>query len=280
MDRTRRAASKVIDFRKYHLSGDLDQEVQGIVTNWVTQFEMSTAEELKQQLEQEKEQSRRLQEDAELMKICNELEMERLKQQQWKATLDNLTKAREQAAQEHDKCMAQMEELVEASSDTSPSSLLWLKAQIEQMGTKSAAPSITPQEAEHQNKERQERQQTIKNLHKQQEEIKAQLAVGRHGALNRHTWLSEPKKNPQEDLMQQLKAVLSGKQEEDPNRTMLKALTNHQNKAPGEGGTNTLKPSLLRALAPGGGSMAEWLANLNKQEEGESELNKFPLFFR
>ena len=48
MDRPKRAATRVTDFRKYHLSGDLDQEVRGLVDNRVSQFEMTTAEELKQ----------------------------------------------------------------------------------------------------------------------------------------------------------------------------------------------------------------------------------------
>ena len=64
MDRPKRAAAtRITDFRKYHLSGDLDQEVQWLVNTRVTQFEMTTTnntEELKQQLEAEKEESRRL----------------------------------------------------------------------------------------------------------------------------------------------------------------------------------------------------------------------------
>ena len=56
---------------------------------------------------------------------------------------------------------------------------------------------------------------------------------------------------------------------------LLKALITGQNKTPGEGGTNTLKPSLVNSItAADSGSMAEWLANLNRQEEGESEVSK------
>ena len=47
MDRPRWAATKVTDFRKYHLSGNLEDEVQGLVDTRVGQFEMAkTPEEL------------------------------------------------------------------------------------------------------------------------------------------------------------------------------------------------------------------------------------------
>ena len=81
----------------------------------------------------------------------------------------------------------------------------------------------------------------------------------------------------QESLMQQLRTALSGKKEEDPNKAILKALVMQHNKAPGEGGTNTLRGSILRGITPGTGGMADWLVNLNKQDEGEFELSHFPL---
>ena len=73
--------------------------------------------------------------------------------------------------------------------------------------------------------------------------------------------------------------ALAGKKEEDPNKALLKALITGQNKMPGEGGTNTLKTSILNGLLTpeGTNNMAEWLANLNKQEEGESDLAKLLL---
>ena len=78
--------------------------------------------------------------------------------------------------------------------------------------------------------------------------------------------------------MQQLRSALSGKKEEDPNKTMLKALITQQNKTTGEGGTSTLKANILKGVTPGGGNMADWLANLNRQEEGESDLGKILCF--
>ena len=136
MDRPKwTAASKVTDFRKYHLSGDLDQQLEGLVDHRISQFEMAMAEELRQWLEDEKENSKKLEADTKIMHIQNELELEKLKQQQWKVVLDKLKEAREQAAQEHDKCMQQMQELAEAPRGTLPnSSLEWFKAQKARLG--------------------------------------------------------------------------------------------------------------------------------------------------
>ena len=77
--------------------------------------------------------------------------------------------------------------------------------------------------------------------------------------------------------MQQLRSALSSKKEEDTNKMLLKALITGQNKVPGEGGTDTLKPALINSwLNPeSGNTMAEWLANLNRQDEGEFDLSKF-----
>ena len=83
-----------------------------------------------------------------------------------------------------------------------------------------------------------------------------------------------PTHDNQEVLLQQLRTALSGRKEEDPNKMLLKALITQQNKVPGEGGTNTLKPQILNKITDSK-SMAEWLANLNKQEEGESELGRY-----
>ena len=91
MDRPKRAATKVTDFRRYHLSGNLDEELKGRVDNRVSQFKMAqSAEELQRQLDEERESSRRLKEDAEIMWICNELEAEKLAQKQWQTAMEQL----------------------------------------------------------------------------------------------------------------------------------------------------------------------------------------------
>ena len=77
--------------------------------------------------------------------------------------------------------------------------------------------------------------------------------------------------------MDQLRASLASKVEEkDPNKMLLRALITNHNRTQGTQGTSTLKPDILHRLASDGEfSMAEWLASLNKQEEGESEVHRF-----
>ena len=286
MDRPKQAAAKVTDFRRYHLSGDLDQEVKGIVDEQVQHFEMATADELRQQLEAEKEQNRKLQEDVEIMKIRNKLEVEQLKQHQWKTALETLKQAKEQANQEHDKCMEQMKELLVSKPDNP--SLEWLKAQMAEMGHNQDSAAPSPEEAEAAIKRREQKESMMQDLRRQREEINRKLAEIENGSGDTESSDSNEDtlklikqalsqgtegRDSQDSLMQQLRTALTGK-EENQDRLMLKALVTQQNKTPGEGGTNTLKPNILKGLPTGGGTMAEWLASLNKQEEGESELNQ------
>ena len=60
MDRPKRAASKVSDYRTYHLSGDLDKTLQGRVEQVIHTLEvsqdtdMSDAEKLQRELDEKK----------------------------------------------------------------------------------------------------------------------------------------------------------------------------------------------------------------------------------
>ena len=76
--------------------------------------------------------------------------------------------------------------------------------------------------------------------------------------------------------MEQLRNALVTKDaEKDSNKALLRALINSQNKTAGISGTSTLNPDVFSKLAGEKEfSMAEWLASLNKQEEGELEVNK------
>ena len=280
MDRPRRAATKVTDFRRYHLSGDLDQEVRGLVDSRVEQFEMSlTTEQLKQQLDEEREASKKLQEDLEQMKIQNELQNKKRKQEQWQKAYSKLKEARERAEQEHEKCMEEMDTLTEEAHSES---LQWLKDQMGQL-----KPHKDTATQEQSRKEEEARLASIQELRMQQEEISKKLAELEKGTPAAPETVSSVLRQAlgQEDtaarsqgvLLEQLKAALASKKEEDPNKAMLRALLTQQNKIPGEGGTNTLKNTMLTKLMQGDSTnMAEWLANFNRQEEGESTFNRFP----
>ena len=173
MDRQRRVAStKVADFRQYHLSGELDKTVEGLVDNRITQFEMATVEKLQQKLEEERAQSKKMQEEAEIAHIQNELEVERLKQQQWQTALDKLKEARAQVEQEHEKCMAQMEETqIPHRKATGNNSLEWLQAQMSRFAMEPDNTSPPLVELEKRAKDRLEKEAAILELKKQQAEI-------------------------------------------------------------------------------------------------------------
>ena len=268
MDRPKRAAAKVTSFRQFHLSGDPHKHDQP--------KPMATPEDLQKQLEEERENSKKLHDDVEHLHLQNELEMKKMKQEQWHTALAKLKEAKEHASQEHSKCMDQMAQLAtSAMGEASANTLDWFKSKMGTIGRNIETPLT--EEEERQRKRQQEREAAIDDLKKQQEDIQKKLRElqGEEGIENPLSGIGQP---PQEVLMQQLRSALSGKKDEDPNKALLRALITQQNKTPGEGGTNTLKQALMnRILTGNSNSMAEWLANLNKQEEGESELFRYPL---
>ena len=125
----------------------------------------------------------------------------------------------------------------------------------------------------------------LQDLRSQQEELARQIADiegGRQAEpspfnpiqdmlAGRHT-----PKTDQGLLLEQIRAALGPKDPSiDHNKTLLRALIMNQNKTSGTGGTNTLKPELLsKLMGDREFSMVEWLASLNKQDEGESEVNR------
>ena len=149
----------------------------------------------------------------------------------------------------------------------------WLKTQMAKVS------SDTSEQQERIRREQQEKQQAIQDLRAQQEELSRKLAELE--GLPSHTETpqmphSGPISGAKGSMMEQLKEILASKREEDPNRALLKALLTQQNKMPGDGGTNTLKPNILSNMVPKDNpNMAEWLASLNRQEEGEFDLSKF-----
>ena len=179
-----------------------------------------------------------------------------------------------------------MEEMNQLTSVPPPSntsdSLAWLKAHIS---------NIHPVDdhTEQARKEQQEREAAIQEIKAQQEELSKKLLDLEKGnqAQDKDSPLGDilrqalgKKDNPrgsQEVLLQQLRSALEPRKEEDPNKALLRALLTQQNKTTAEGGTSTLKPNILSKMLQGDNTtMAKWLATLNKQEEGESELSRFP----
>ena len=145
MDRPKRAATKVTNFRTFHLSGDLDDQVKGLVDTRIEQFNMSSSKELKQQLELEKESNRKLEEEAEYTCIQHEIEVEKMKGEQWKVAMEKLKDVKILAQQEHSRCMAQMEQVACTPAEEIENSVVtWLKDQMTRLHNPSQeAPDIT-----------------------------------------------------------------------------------------------------------------------------------------
>ena len=261
MERTRRSPTKVINYRKFHLSGDLDQQVSGKVERTIHQFEMATPTEMAQQLEMQKEATRKLQLEAEEMQLRNEVEEEQQKAKALELSLKHMKEARELALVNHEKNMAELECIATETKEKSKAEAnAWLEAQIRKMkGETPASP-----EEEVKRKAEEEKQKKIADLRDQ-----LKLLTGEEVQEPTVTpATSHMPRDKQQLLLQQLKAALEGRG--DPQQDNLRALTVEANKTTGIGGTSTLKPDILSRLNPDTpSSMHEWLAQLNQQEEGE-----------
>ena len=219
------------------------------------------------------------------MKLRNELEAEQMQQQQWELSIQQLKQNCDLMAKQHEQNMQKIKDMaLEANKTASSQAVAWLQTQLPNPKDIQEVTNTEPdpREVDPQKQlllERLQKQQ--EEMNKQQEDIKRQIAdimaegsapqgttsIGK--GINRHM-------ADQELLMEQLRASLTPKEATvDPNKALLKALITSQNKTTGFGGTSTLRPGLLHKLTGESEfSMAEWLASLNKQEEGESEINK------
>ena len=98
---------RVTDYRRYHLSGDLEQVIRGKVSNTIGILENTTVtmsqvnedvdtEQLQQTVAEQKANSSKLQQQVEAMKISNEIATEKMQQEQWELALEELKNTREQ----------------------------------------------------------------------------------------------------------------------------------------------------------------------------------------
>ena len=129
---------------------------------------------------------------------------------------------------------------------------MWLHTELEKLNSLQPRPEDTELQ-ERLRKEQQEKEEAIANLRKQQQDIEAQ--PNKLTGESKDTTPEQDKEallkilerpvapsgtsQPQEPLMQQLKSILRGKKQEDPNKMLCKALITEQNKAPLGGGGPT-----------------------------------------
>ena len=283
MDRPKRAASKVTDYRKYHLSGDLNISLSGRVESVVGQFEERTmsqltipdnasTEELKQLVELSKANSQQRLEEMEQLRLRNELEAQALEEKRWDMAMKGLKEAKETMLQEHEKQIQEMDKMrADSSKNVSVEATEWLRKQL-----KDLTPKVTSEE-EKRKLEEEEKQKAnkIQEIKQQQAELQKQLSqlTGENpeaSNIPRPVNLEES----QGLILEQLKAALSGNRT-DPNKALIRALTNTQNRMTDPTGVNSLKPELMgRILTENNTSMEDWLATLNRQEEGELEFTQ------
>ena len=297
MDRPKRSASKVTNFRTFHLSGDLDTSLQGKVGQVVNAFEdklsqsdtensphtspdsspkrdMGDAEKLQKELEEKRAATKLAAQQAEEMKLRNELEGEELRQQEWELAMDQMKKKRERMMQLH---QAKIEEIKRMTEDTEEEEgnsdmISWLKEQLNKI--KQPSEDTKLKEQEEQARLEQERLKQIEDIRNQQQQLAQKLAE----------LTGEPKEGPsvsqkgeeQALLLQQLQTALNPQPEKDPQKAILRALTTQANKTVGTGGVHTLRPDILQKITnqePGHSmDMSDWLAQFNREEEGESLL--------
>ena len=283
MDRQRWTATRVTNYRKFHLSGDLDQVVQGKVSGAVELLETTMSctpvkedailEELQEQIKEQKEHSAKLQQQVENMKLCQELEAEQLQHEQWELAIQELRQSRELMLQQHESNKEKIRNMAQGHTQRQPNqAVAWMQSQVQGPRGQEDADRVS------------QKQKLLDQLHKQEEEIQRQIEdlstddtdTDTREPLRRPMDTTPRDKSEQEILLEQIRTTLAPKEaDRDLNKALLKALITTQNKTAGCGGTSTLKPDMLSKLSGEAEfSTAEWLASLNRQEEGESEVSK------
>ena len=266
------------------MSGNLDEVVQGKVSESIRKLTSlgmdetaTTAEELHSIAKQEKEWSLQMQSEVEELKLQNEIQAERLQQEQWAQAIQQLKEAKLRMSEQHQKNMEQLKKMgEEATTEPRNEALSWLRGPLAaqedtRVGTHTA--------------QEQEKARNLQELRKQQEDLQEEIdrmtenepsGSDLTNILRKALHPREQQKTEQELMMEQLRTALAPKTtDKDTTRNLLRALITAQNKAGGVGGTSTLKPGIADCLMNEGEfSMAKWLATLNKQEEGESDVCK------
>ena len=178
MERPKCNATKIQDYRKYHLSGDLDNTLQGKVgevVNWwehkATMADLpddASAEQIKEALVKQKEEEERRQTELETLTLQGEYEAGLQRKQQWEAAMSHLQEAKERRDREHEESMQIMKTMAEKASSTDSSTVKdWLQQQLDKYKAGEAS-EPDPDEAKRQEEQK---QQELRDLQQQQEEI-------------------------------------------------------------------------------------------------------------
>ena len=250
----------------------------------VSDHAMATIEDLKQQLQQQKEINEQIKRDLEEARLRQELEAERMKQIEWERAKEKILLQQEQAKKQHEETLKEIENTETKVEEQS--ALEQLKKQLEQLkGTGSIPPhpeGPTPKEAQvaDQLKDLAAKQQDIINAARQavkgHEQVPAiQDLLQKIGNLEEKP---EDKPDDQTKLMESLIKMIQGKPAEpkvDEQKEILKQFLTESNKTTTTGGATTLKPELLKKLTGESDKfhMWEWLSSFNRHGSEEAKCD-------
>ena len=249
------------------------------------------AEQMRAELQKQKEETRLLQEQVAQAEVLNDLEREKQQQEAWRVTLDKLKQAKEEQDKAHAAKIASIHAVDTTPSPLENPQLEWLKKKMAEL----QGSNPQPEEVLKKNEEIQKAKSDLEAILQQQKQLaeKATLVMNSTGVTtpdmdalmsairpeaNERT-LPQPQEHNQQSLLEQLKASLQPKSATlsgDWQKDMLRQFLTNSSKTGGAGGATVLKPEILKKLTNEQDefSMADWLATLNKQDAGEWQCDE------
>ena len=255
--------------------------------NYTTMSEKE--KELLAQLEQQKQESNKLQQQLAELQIESQIAIEKQKQEQWSVAIQKIKEVQDQAKEQHEAQLSSIQEMIKVAANPGEADLLEKLRQVLHKESEEDKQARLAQEAEHkknrdlvdslmaQQKQLQEQATAMQGLN-MDEESRVLLSTiltknGNSGPSTSQENTNRGGVQQEQQLIEQLKRTLGIKEagSEDPQKAILKQFLTKSNSINGPGGTTTLKSQLLKQLAgeEEDFNMAEWLSLFNKQEQGE-----------
>ena len=244
---------------------------------------------LQKQLEQERETSRQLQQQLSQIKIQNQIELEKQKQSQWAAALEQIKEIQEESLKQQEKNLGSVGALLKQAL-TKTGNPPDLTSLLQELLTHKPETDQERNRGKPRKQEKKEQKQLAERLVAQQKDLMQQAEALHAKGLDQETknlletllphnhpppTSQQPEDTMQQQLLTQLRPALGHKEQEDPQKAILKQFLTKSNTTPTGAGATTLKPHLLKQLTgeEEDFNMAEWLAMFNKQDQGESPIN-------
>ena len=245
-----------------------------------TPIETSEKEKLLlQQLEEQKRASQQLQQELAELRIENEIEMEKQKQEQC-AAIGKLKEIQDKAKEQHEAQLNSIQEMIKNMTTTQPGDDSLMNKLKTLLNQETEEEKMKREAEEAERRKTKEMVESLVTQHKQIQEQLSSLDISKMdtdtkvllSTLTQPTLQHSTPAPPQQDqLMEQLRRALTANSTEDPQKTVLKQFLTKSNTTSTQGGATTLKPLLLKQLMgeEEDFNMADWLARFNKEEQGE-----------